>query len=154
MGSDDTARSVVGGAADSPAKAVVRRFYDEVFGRRRLEAIDELYAVDCVRHTFAGPPRDNAWHKQQVAELWAGFPDWRVSLDALIGEGDTVAARWTFRGTHTAPFRGIAPTGKEGRLQGITLFRVADGRIVETWNSLASPPLADQLGSAAGGQAR
>jgi predicted ester cyclase len=153
MGSDDGVGSAVGGAADSPAKAVVRRFYEEVFDRRRLEAIDELYAADCVRHAFAGPPRDNAWHKRQVAELRAGFPDWRVSLDALIGEGDLVAARWTFRGTHTAPLRGIAPTGKEGRLQGITLFRVAGGRIVETWNSLASPPLADQVGGAAGGQA-
>ena len=155
MGSDDAEGAGPGGGAGSPVRAVVRRFYDEVHGRRRLEAIDELYAADCVRHAFASPPRDNAWHKQRVAELWAAFPDWRFSLDGLLAEGDTVAARWTFWGTQTAPFRGLAPTGRAGRLEGVTLFRVAAGRIAETWNSLASPPLADQLAAdTTGGRAR
>jgi serine phosphatase RsbU (regulator of sigma subunit) len=63
------------------------------------------------------------------------FPDWRVSIDEQIAEGDKVVNRVTLRGTHQRQFRDMAPTGKEVELKAVTIFRFSEeGKVVETWD--------------------
>jgi serine phosphatase RsbU (regulator of sigma subunit) len=71
-----------------------------------------------------------------VGEFRTAFPDLRLSIDDQIADGDKVVIRATFRGTHQREFRGMAPTGKEIEVKGITVFRFSpEGKVVESWDS-------------------
>ena len=71
--------------------------------------------------------------REAEAEYDRVFPDETVTIDDEVAEGDLVAVRWTWRGTHAGEFGGYSPTGKHVKTEGITLFRLADGRIAEMW---------------------
>jgi len=77
----------------------------------------------------------------------AAFSQPHTTIDDAIVEGDKVAWRWTFRGTHTGPLMGIPATGKAIAFTGITIDRVAGGKIVERWNQADFMGLMQQLGA-------
>ena len=75
-----------------------------------------------------------------LAMAKAAFPDARFTIEDVVGEEDKLADRYTIAGTHEHPFLGIAATGKKIRMAGISIVRIAGGRIVERW------AVTDQLG--------
>jgi len=78
----------------------------------------------------------------------AAMPDYNVSIDDLIAEGDRVAARFTMRGTHTgADFLGLPASGRKINVTGISIFRIADGKIAEHWANEDALGLLQQLGA-------
>jgi predicted ester cyclase len=131
-------------AADPAAnKALVRRFMEEVFNRGNLAVVDELWKPDGIE---AG--------KRATEHLRTAFPDYHRTIEAQVAEGDTVVTRWTARGTHRGPFRSgvlgrtLAPTGRRVEVPGISIHRLAGGRIVESWvQGNDSAPLLRQLGA-------
>ena len=76
-------------------------------------------------------PLDGEGWQAFTAAFLAGFPDLRLVLEDVLAEGDRVAARWTFRGTHGGEFLGIAPTGKPVSMSAVEVNRVADGKVAE-----------------------
>ncbi len=68
--------------------------------------------------------------------MWsAGIPDWRVTIEDLVVEGDRVAKRWVLRGTNTGELFGAPPTGKPVEMRAMTLYRITDGKVREIyWN--------------------
>ena len=77
----------------------------------------------------------------------AAFEDGMVTIDDMIAEGDLVVTRWTGRGTHTGELMGIAPTGKEVTVSGITIARLANGKIAEEWELMDALGMMVQLGA-------
>jgi predicted SnoaL-like aldol condensation-catalyzing enzyme len=75
-----------------------------------------------------------------LSKFFTAFPDAHFTTEDLIAEGDTVAVRRTFRGTHTSSLMGIPPTSKQVTITDMAFLRVADGKFVEAWNN------ADELG--------
>jgi predicted ester cyclase len=65
--------------------------------------------------------------------LRTAFPDIQITDEDILAEGDRVAIRWYFRGTHLGDFLGIPPTGRPVEMGGFDIFRVADGKIQELW---------------------
>ena len=136
-------------AADN--KALIRRLYDEVFRAWHLSVIDELVAPDFVGHEMpAGTPPGPEGFRQFYARARSAFPDMRYTVHDLIAEGDKVVVRWTWSGTHTGVFRGIAPTGRPVTVTGMAIYRLAGGRIVERWVELSMQGLLQQLSAPAG----
>jgi steroid delta-isomerase-like uncharacterized protein len=122
-------------------KALVRRFYEEVYNRGNLAALPELLTPSFVAHLGADPRAIGPiGMKQALARLLTAFPDLVVTVEGQTAEGDQVVARWTLQGTHRGEWRGIAPTRRRVSLAGITIFRLAGDRIVESWET------ADELG--------
>ena len=80
------------------------------------------------------PGRDGL--KALLSGFRAAFPDYRDLLEELVAEGDRVAARWTFRGTHQGAFQTTPATGKYVSMRGMSIFRLEDGRIVDDWTEL------------------
>ena len=78
--------------------------------------------------------------------MLAAFPDFSVTIEDAIAEGDRVAVRVTVRGTHQGALMGIPPTGKQIAIKAISMWRVTDGRIVERWESADTLGLMQQLG--------
>lgn len=130
-------------------KALVRRFYDEVWNHGRLDVADEVFAPDYVRHDLRpgqGLPGP-AGQKKIAADFRAAFPDVRNTVDLMLAEGDLVAARWTTTGTHTGPWGEIAPTGRAVSFSGVNIFRIQQGRVVELWNHRDDLGLMQQTGA-------
>jgi predicted ester cyclase len=75
------------------------------------------------------------------------FPDGRITVDAQIAEGDTVTSRWTFRGMQTGELDGIAPTGKEVTVKGMTISRIDGDLVAEEWTSWDRLGILIQLGA-------
>src|SRR5262249_22879075 len=109
--------------------------------RENLAAITEHLSPNFVAHLSADRgARGPAVVKQTVARLLTAFPDLVVTVEDQMADGDQVITRWTLEGTHRGEWREIAPTGRRVRMMGITIFRLAGDRIVESWET------ADELG--------
>lgn len=110
--------------------------------------IDDLIAVDYLGH--ASTPADETHGREGYRQFWtaprAAFPDLRSTVEDQITDGDRVVTRWTRHATHAGEFRGISPTGKQGRMTGITIARVAGGKVVECWTNADDLGLRQQLG--------
>jgi len=144
-----TLRTKGGAAAVSANKEIVRRVVDGVWRDRNLTIVDELVAPDYVGHdpTQPEPIRGLEGFKQFVGMYQSAFHDAAVTIDDQIAEGDQVVTRWTGRGTHTGELMGIAPTGKEVTVSGITVSRLADGKIAEEWELMDALGMLVQLGA-------
>ncbi len=127
-------------------KMLVRRTLEEVYSQGHLAVVDELVASDFVIHTPSEEIRGPEGTKQFVAALRTAFPDIHFTVEDQIAEGDTVVTRWTARGTHTGEFQGLPPTGKQVRLAGTDIDRIADGKAVECWANVDELGLMRQLG--------
>ena len=114
--------------------ATVRRMIDEVYNTRRLDLIEEFYSEDVILHS-AGLPSSTGLEAVRAATAMGlnAFPDQQITIEGEIAEGDTVAARWTSRGTHKGELMGIHPTGKQFAHAGMTFYRLANAKIVEAW---------------------
>lgn len=112
-------------------KDVVRRLYEEVFGRGRHELADQLVHPEC-RDLHDPQDRRGAARVKEVATmLRAAFPDQRWEIEALVAEADRVAMHCTWTGTHEGTFMGIPPTGRRAAVAHMYLFRLEDGLVIE-----------------------
>jgi steroid delta-isomerase-like uncharacterized protein len=125
-------------------KALIRAHYDSTANGYKPSVIDRQVAADFVDHDCpdsAGPEGV----KTQVRALRAAFPDLAVTIEDVVAEGDLVAVRGTWRGTHQGAFRGVPPIGRRIELTGMAFWRVAGGQIRESWSLLDMPRLMRQL---------
>ncbi len=131
-------------------KALVRRFYDEVWRQGNVRFAEEVFAEEYVRHDLRPTKAEPGGAGQALiaAQFRRAFPDlvWRVDL--VLGDGDLVAARWTASGTHSGAWGDVAPTGKHVTFSGVNIFRFGDGgKVVEIWNHRDDLGLREQLGA-------
>ena len=126
-------------------KVLVRR-YVELWNTGHGALADEILALDFVDHSHPDQPPGPQSVKEEVASFRAAFPDAQLRVEQMISEGDTVAFRFTLRGTHLGPFGPFPPTGKQVVLTSMDFLRIADGKIVEVWSSQDTLAWAQQLG--------
>ena len=130
-------------------KASVRQLVDEAWNKGNLDALDEAYAADFVQHP---PPFPDIVgleaFKQSIANTRSVYSDIQLTIDEIIIEGDTIATRWTWQGTHTgqSPTLPIPPTGKRVINTGVSVVHTVDGKAVEEWSYGDSLGLFQQLG--------
>jgi steroid delta-isomerase-like uncharacterized protein len=128
-------------------KSIAQRFLDALWNTQNYAVVDELLASDYDGHSSTvidGP--EGA--KQFVPILRSAFPDFKFTVVDQVAEGDRVATRWIIRGTHHGEFQGVPPTGRKVEISGITIFRVADGVLVDGWTNEDLLGLLQQLGAA------
>jgi steroid delta-isomerase-like uncharacterized protein len=129
-------------------KALLRRFYEELWSQGNLEAIPELVAEDFVdHHPLSGAPPGREGLAALVTMWRTAFPDMRETCEDLISEGDKVVGRFTMHGTHSGEFMGVPPTGRSVTMSGIDIVRVAGGKIAEFWYGEHLLELMQQLGA-------
>lgn len=133
-------------------KALIRWWLGEVFTRENLTRADDLFAPNYVLHDPSFPEEVHGPDgvRRYVKAYREAFPDAHFTVENQVAEGDTVATRWTARGTHQGAFLGIPPTGERVTVSGIEFSRVVGGRIDEAWvgyHPFAGPsPDAEKLG--------
>ena len=128
-------------------KALVRRFVEEVQSGGNIDAIDELCSPEFVNHSAPpGVPSNCEGVKQLTVMFRQAFPDSYFTVEDMIAEGDKVATRKIFHGTHQGTFMGIPPTGQQVSIGLIDVVRVADGKVVEHWSMGDNLGMMQQLG--------
>ena len=128
-------------------KALVSRWFQEVWNQGRAATIDELLTPDAVVHGL-GPAdlHGPAGFKTFYSAYRNAFPDVALHVDDLIAEDDRVVARWSGTATHQGDGLGMPATGRGVQFRGITILRVRDGRLVEGWNVFDQLGMLQQLG--------
>lgn len=131
---------------------IVRRFYEELWNGRRVEAAGELFSAEGVTHQLRSgapdeaAPRNPALVRAHVAEWVAAFPDLRFEVEQLIACGEHVVSRAVMRGTHGGEWHGVAPTGRRVEIRMTVIQRISAGKIAEDWVLVDSLGLLQQLG--------
>jgi len=130
-------------------KNVVRRLIEEVWNKGNLQVADELYTPNYSHHDPATPDlgRGPEGEKQRATLYRSAFPDFRLSIDDLLADGDNVVARWNCRGTHKGELNGIAPTSKQFNISGISVVRFSGGKMAEGWINWDALGMMQQLGA-------
>jgi steroid delta-isomerase-like uncharacterized protein len=137
-------------------KALVRQVIDAVWNEGALAAAEGVLAPAFINHSAPpGQPADRSGFLRSAASIRTTFPDFRVTVEDLVAEGELVVAHFTARGTHQLawehPIIGrIASTGKAVQWRGVRLFRLADGTVAATWVYSDSLGLLQQLGALPG----
>jgi steroid delta-isomerase-like uncharacterized protein len=129
-------------------KTNVRRLFEEVWNKGHVSVADELFAPTYTHHDSSTPDvgQGPESEKKRVTLYRNAFPDIRLTIEDLIAEGETVVARWSCRGTHKGDLNGIAPTGKQFHIAGVSIARLTNGKMFEgfvNWDALG---LMQQLG--------
>lgn len=128
-------------------KAIIRAYVETVWNQQQLNRADEVVAPDILDHAaLPGQAPGLEGAKRKWAMYLNAIPDLRVTIEELVAEGDKVAVRRSYAGTHRGELLGIPPTGKQVRIGGISIFRLAGGKIAEQWEQLDRLALMQQLG--------
>lgn len=127
-------------------KQVVRRVFDDLWGRGRYELIDGLYSPNCVVHSpgLKGTSLNEA--VEEGKSFRTAAPDLKMTADKIEARGDIVTVEWTAKGKNTGKAAGIPATGKSVHMRGSSTFKLADGKITEVTNNYDQNELFRQLG--------
>jgi len=126
-------------------KALVRRFFEEALGGGDLDLIDALVAPDAVMHNplILDAPSSVRGSVEMVRRA---FPDLRVEVLDLIAESDRVAAFLRLSGTNTGAYLRGGATNRQASMRAFFIWRIADGRLVESWGTADRFDFLQQLG--------
>lgn len=131
-------------------KALLRRWFEEVWNKGRAEAIDEMMAQDTIAYGLSDDPENPlkgpAGFKPFHETFRGAFPDVEVVVEDMIAEGDKVAARCSVRAKHAGDHLGIAASNAPVDFTGIAIVRVRDDKIVEAWNNFDFLKMNKQIG--------
>jgi steroid delta-isomerase-like uncharacterized protein len=133
-------------------KEIVQRIFNEFWRAGKTSVLDQLLATDVTNHELSKEPVSgrNAYKEwangfRQVTAT--GFPDMDIALDTLVAEGDFVAKRWTFRGTHSGDYMGLPASARQVVMAGVTIYRIQGGQVRETWWNYDALGMMQQLGA-------
>jgi steroid delta-isomerase-like uncharacterized protein len=129
--------------------SLIRRWFEEVWNKGRMEAIDEMASPDAIGHGQAQHDTDIGLKEFRIfaTDLRRAFPDFKVTIDRVIEQGDIVVARWTTTMTHKGTFLGFPATGKKVTVSGTSMQRIENGKIVEGWDNWDQLGLLVQIGA-------
>ena len=114
--------------------ALARRWFDDVWNKRREATVHEVLHPDAVGHLEGLVSRGVGEFLAARTYILTAFPDLRIAVEATAAQGENVVVRWSIEGSHRGEFLGVAATNRPVKFRGITWLRFADGRIVEGWD--------------------
>jgi steroid delta-isomerase-like uncharacterized protein len=131
-------------------KQLVRRWFDEVWNKGRGDLIDEMFDKEGIAHGLSEDPAKPIKGPDDYRPFYTmfrqAFPNMQIVVEDMVAEGDKVTARCSVRGKHEGDGLGIAATQQQVEFTGITIVRIANGKIVEAWNNFDFTAMNKQVG--------
>ena len=127
-------------------KAFIRRAAEEVWNKGNMDVAGEYFSPNLIFHYSEGDIRGIENMKQYILGVRSAFPDFKLSPEDQIAEGNTEVSRFTISGTHKGEFNSIPPTGKMFSTTSIAIHKFTDGKISEVWSQSNDLGLLQQLG--------
>jgi predicted ester cyclase len=134
-------------------KAIVRRFFESAWNQAKVSDLEEYISADRIHHFGAKPLKHSTDGLREMIKNWRGsMPDYHAQIEDMIAEGDRVVVLLRFTGTQTGTFeiasRILEPTNRKIDESEILIFRIAQGKIVESWATWDRLSVLEQLGAA------
>ena len=130
---------------DDSNRALALRWFEEVWNHGRREAIGELVSPDVVLHDGGVDTRGLEGFYPYYDRLRATLSDVHMTIEDTIAEGDRVCVRWSCTARHTGEGFGVPASGTPIAMTGITILRVAGGKLVEGWQNWDMLGMFDQI---------
>jgi steroid delta-isomerase-like uncharacterized protein len=130
----------------APDEAVVRRFYEQMCNERKNDLAPELFTADHEMHDPQVPTPTGPDGMAQTVSVYQQGVDGHWGIEEIFSAGDRVVVRWVGTGKHVAEVNGIPPTGNSIRVDAITIHRMRDGKIAETWEVWDTLTFLQQVG--------
>jgi steroid delta-isomerase-like uncharacterized protein len=131
-------------------RTIVHEWFERVWNRGEVEAIDELLAEDARVHGLKGPDGSDVGGRPEFRAMHQAFrdafPDLQFEVDECLVDGERLAFRCRVRGTHAGRGLGCEATGQPVEFMGMGFVRVHDGQIVEAWNTFDFQAMNAQIG--------
>jgi steroid delta-isomerase-like uncharacterized protein len=127
-------------------EAVVRRFYEEMNNDRKNELAPDLFTADHTMHDPQVPTPDGPDGMVAAVSTYQTGVNGHWEINDIFSSDDKVVVRWTGTGEHVAELNGIPPTGKRIEVSAISVHRMRDGKIAETWEVWDTLGFLQQLG--------
>ena len=127
-------------------REAVRRTVEEAINKGELDVIDEVMDAGYVYHVPDNEVVGPDGFKLYVSMMRAALPDLKMTIEDMVAEGNTVASRFTIRGTHHGHFMGVAPTGKKVEISEAVFIRFKNGKEMEAWPYTDTLSIYQQLG--------
>ena len=131
-------------------KQLVRRWFEEVWNKGRADAIEQMFDTNGIAHGLSDDPSNPIKGPKEFKPFHTlfreAFPNMTIIIEDMVAEGDRVAARCSVRAKHEGEFRGRVGAGSPVEFTGITIVRIANGKIVEAWNNFDFMTLHRQVG--------
>jgi steroid delta-isomerase-like uncharacterized protein len=128
-------------------KTIIKMFVEEVINQGKLDRGDDLVVADFVElDPLPGQQQGREGLKEVIGQMRAAFPDMHWVLEEMIAEGDKVASRFTWTGTHRGPFLGIPATGRSVTVKGVVIDRLVEGRMADSRILMDTLSMMQQLG--------
>ena len=124
-------------------KAIVRGYMNEIINKGNLNSFDLYFSETVLFNNSEGLKQGLT---SMLRSMRGAFPDFHLTIEDQIAEGNKVITRVTFRGTHQGDYRGIAPTGKQIKYSGIAIDRIVDRKVVEMWHVADTCAMLQQIG--------
>jgi steroid delta-isomerase-like uncharacterized protein len=121
------------------------RWFEEVWNRGRREAIAEMLAPTAVVHDGGADTIGPDGFYSFFERINAAFSGLHVQIHDTMAENDKVCVRWSCKASHTGEGLGVGPTGKTIQVTGISILRVRDEMVVETWQNWDMLGMLEQL---------
>jgi len=138
-------------------KALIRRWFEEVWNRGRLDLIAEMRSPEAIVTGLEDGNAESRGEKPFIrfyATLREALPDLYLNIEDVIAEGDKVAVRITAEGTHKTEALGFPATHRKVRFSTMVMARISGGKIVQAWNLLDQLELLRQIGALPPGMLR
>jgi predicted ester cyclase len=134
-------------------KAIVRRFFEHAWNQNKTSDLEEYISAERIHHFGAKPLKHSTDGLREMIKNWRGaMPDYHAHIENTIAEGDLVVVLLRFTGTQTGRFeiasRVLEPTNRKIDESEILIFRIAQGKIVESWATWDRLSVLEQLGAA------
>jgi steroid delta-isomerase-like uncharacterized protein len=140
----------IGDLMSEENKQLVRRWFEEVWNKGRADAIEEMFDENGIAHGLSDDPSNPIKGPRDFRPFHTlfrqAFPNMKIVIEDMIAEGDKVTARCSVRGKHEGDFLGRAATQSPIEFTGITIVRIANGKIVEAWNNFDFMTVHRQVG--------
>ena len=128
-------------------EAVVRRFYEQMNNERKNDLASELFTTDHVLHDPQVPAAPGPQGMADVVSVYQVGVKGHWNIEEIFSSGDRVVVRWTGSGTHVGEVNGIPPTGKSVSVEAISIHRMQNGKIAESWEVWDTLGFLQQLGA-------
>jgi steroid delta-isomerase-like uncharacterized protein len=127
-------------------KEIIQRYFDGWANHGDTAVADELIATNVVLRNPPAVLHNLEEYKKGMAIFHTAFPDLHYTVEDLVGEGDKIVVRWTLHGTHRGDYPGRPPTGKTMTITGVSIFRLATGKIQDIQVNMDRLGMQQQLG--------
>ena len=127
-------------------KAIIKKIFEDVLNNNNLSTADEILHPEYTNYSMPAPSKGPEGFKQVIGMFKNAFPDLHITLEDIITEGDKIATRGYWTGTHKGDFMGIPATGKTVKVPYIDIWNAENGKLKENWVQMDMLGLMQQFG--------